>query len=97
MNKSLLLAALATLLSLPVQAADSQPLSRGEVRMVDIASQKITLRHGPISSIGMPPMTMVFEVEKPELLEGISVGDRVDFQAKQQANRFIVTELHVTK
>ena len=97
MNKSLLIATLATLFSLPLQAAAPAPLSQGEVRKVDAAAQKITLRHGPIASIGMPPMTMVFEVEKPELLEGVSAGEKVKFQVQQQGNRYIVTELQVVE
>ena len=97
MNKSLLIATLATLFSLPLQAADPAPLSQGEVRKVDAAAQKITLRHGPIASIGMPPMTMVFEVEKAELLEGVSAGEKVRFQARQEGNRYIVTDLQVVE
>ncbi|WP_192982013.1 copper-binding protein [Pseudomonas sp. EggHat1] len=95
MKKQLMIAALAALFSLPLLAADPAPLSQGEVRKVDVAAQKITLRHGPIASIGMPPMTMVFEVEKPELLEGVSAGEKVSFQVQQQGNRYIVTELQV--
>jgi Cu(I)/Ag(I) efflux system protein CusF len=93
MKKHLMIAALAALCSLPLQAADPAPLSQGEVRKVDAATQKITLRHGPIASIGMPPMTMVFEVARPELLEGVVAGDKVRFQARQEGNRYIVTEL----
>jgi Cu(I)/Ag(I) efflux system protein CusF len=93
MKKHLMIAALAALFSLPLQAADPAPLSQGEVRKVDAATQKITLRHGPIASIGMPPMTMVFEVARPELLEGVSVGEKVRFQVQQQGSRYVVTEL----
>jgi len=97
MKKPLLIAALAALFSLPLQAADSAPLSQGEVRKVDAAAQKITLRHGPIASIGMPPMTMVFEVENAQLLEGVSAGEKVNFQVQKQGNRYIVTELQVAE
>lgn len=97
MKNTLMTAALATLFSLPLQAADPAPLSQGEVRKVDVAAQKITLRHGPIASIGMPPMTMVFEVENVELLEGVSAGEKVKFQVQQQGNRYIVTELQVVE
>ena len=51
MKKPLLIAALTALFSLPLQAAAPAPLSQGEVRKVDAAAQKITLRHGPIASI----------------------------------------------
>ena len=97
MKKPLLIVALAALFSLPLQAADPTPLSQGEVRKVDAAAQKITLRHGPIASIGMPPMTMVFEVENAQLLEGVSAGEKVNFQVQKQGNRYIVTELQVAE
>lgn len=78
-------------------AADSAevaaPLSQGEVRKVDLAAQKITLRHGPIQSVGMPPMTMVFSVREAVLLEGVKVGDKVRFQVEKQGNQYVVTEL----
>ncbi len=78
-------------------AADSTevaaPLSQGEVRKVDLAAQKITLRHGPIQSVGMPPMTMVFSVREAALLEGVKVGDKVRFQVEKQGNQYVVTEL----
>lgn len=93
MKRNLTIAALAALFGLPLQAADPAPLSQGEVRKVDAAAQKITLRHGPIASIGMPPMTMVFEVARPELLEGVSLGEKVRFQVQQQGSRYVVTEL----
>lgn len=97
MRNTVIVAAMAALFSLPLQAAEPAPLSRGEVRKIDVGAQKITLRHGPIASIGMPPMTMVFEVEKPELLEGVSAGEKVNFQVQQQGSRYIVTELQVVK
>ncbi|WP_417313283.1 copper-binding protein [Ectopseudomonas khazarica] len=95
MKSTLMITALTTLFSLPLQAAEPAPLSQGEVRKVDIAAQKITLRHGPITSVGMPPMTMVFEVGEPKLLEGVSGGEKVSFQVEQRGSRYVVTELHV--
>ena len=97
MKKAFIVAALAALFSLPLQAADPAPLSQGEVRKVDAGAQKITLRHGPIASIGMLPMTMVFEVQPASLLEGVEAGDKVRFQARQEGTRYIVTELQVVE
>ena len=67
--------------------------SQGEVRKIDAANQKITLRHGPLANIGMPPMTMVFQVQDAAQLEGLKVGDKVSFVAQQQGSQFVVTEL----
>lgn len=97
MKNTLMITALATQVSLPLQAAEPASLSQGEVRKVDLAAQKITLRHGPIASVGMPPMTMVFELGEPKLLEGVSGGEKVSFQVEQLGSRYVVTELHVLK
>lgn len=107
--KTLLIATLlGSALAFPVFAAQpaapaaasaevAAPLSQGEVRKIDLAGQKITLRHGPIDSVGMPPMTMVFGVRDAALLEGISVGDKVRFQVEQQGSQFVVTELQTAE
>ncbi|MGG2396862.1 copper-binding protein [Pseudomonas sp. SH1-B] len=97
MNNRLMIASLAAMFSWPLQAAEPAPLSQGEVRKVDVAAQKITLRHGPIASVGMPPMTMVFEVAEAQLLEGVAAGEKVSFQVEQQGSRYVVTELHRVK
>ena len=50
----------------------------GTVTAIDAAAGKITLDHGAIPAVGWSPMTMGFTA-KPELLTGIAVGDKVDF------------------
>jgi Cu/Ag efflux protein CusF len=55
------------------------------VRKVDTANQKITLRHGPLSNLGMPAMTMVFSVQDAAQLEGLKVGDKVSFLRSRRA------------
>ena len=57
------------------------PLVDGEVRKVDLAQQKITLRHAEIPNIEMSPMTMVFRVKEPALLAQVQAGDKVRFTA----------------
>lgn len=93
MMKHAMIAAFSVLISFNLQAAEPAPLSQGEVRKVDSNTKKITLRHGPIASVGMPPMTMVFEVDPPSLLEQVAVGDKVRFQVEQRGSRYVVTEL----
>lgn len=68
-------------------------MSQAEVRKIDTANQKITLRHGPLANLGMPPMTMVFTVQDATQLEGLNVGDKVQFVAQQQGSQFVATEL----
>ena len=50
-------------------------LANGEVRRVSKDTNKITLRHGEIKSLDMPPMTMVFVVRDTSILDTLKVGD----------------------
>ena len=71
----------ATLLAGAAFAQAPLPQVDAEVRKVDPATQKITLRHGDIPNIGMGAMTMVFRVKDPALLDQLKAGDRVRFTA----------------
>jgi len=65
-----------------VAAPAAKPtLTDGEVRKVDKAAGKITLKHGEIKNLGMPPMSMVFQVTSPALLDQVKAGDKVRFTA----------------
>lgn len=46
-------------------------MSEGEGRQVDKTAKKITLKHGEIKNLDMPPMTMVFQVKVAALLEPV--------------------------
>ena len=64
----------------------------GTVTAIDAAAGKITLDHGAIPSFGWPPMKMGFSA-KPDLLKGISVGDKVDFDVTVTGSAGEVTAL----
>ena len=63
--------------------AQALPLAEGEVRRVDKAGGKISLKHGEIKNLDMPPMSMVFEVKDPALLNKVKAGDKIVFTADQ--------------
>lgn len=69
----------------------------GEVRKVDVAKGKVTLKHGAIANLDMPPMTMVWAAANPKMLEGLSVGDKVRFTADRVDGRYTVTTLEVVR
>lgn len=77
--------------------AASAPQSDGEVRKVDKAQGKLTLRHGPLQNLDMPAMTMVFKAADPKLLEGLKEGDKVKFSAEKVNGAFTVTAIQVQK
>ena len=69
----------AFLLSLSTAAMATLPEVDGEVRKIDLSAKKITIKHGEIKSLDMPPMTMVFQVKDPALLTKAKVGEKVQF------------------
>ena len=73
--------------------AMAQGLSEGEVRKIDKEQGKVTIKHGEIKNLDMPPMTMVFRAQPPGLLEKVQVGDKVRFQAEKIGSTYTVTAL----
>lgn len=73
--------------------AASLPLVAAEVRKVDLRAGKITLKHGEIPNLEMPPMTMVFVVEDTALLDQLKPGDRVKFTADKRLGSYKVLTL----
>jgi Cu/Ag efflux protein CusF len=72
-------------------------LADGEVRKVDKDSAKITIRHGEIKALGMPPMTMVFGVKDKALLEKVKAGDKIRFVAIDEGGRYTFTDIRVQR
>jgi Cu/Ag efflux protein CusF len=82
----------AAALAVAATAAAAQS-NDGEVRKIDKAQNRITLQHGEIKSLDMPPMTMVFRVRNPALLDGVAVGDKVRFDAAKIDGSYVVTAI----
>jgi Cu(I)/Ag(I) efflux system periplasmic protein CusF len=72
-------------------------MADGEVRKVDKDAKKITLRHGELKQLDMPPMTMVFHVKDPALLDKVKAGDKVKFRAQNTGGTLLITEIEVSK
>lgn len=51
----------------------------GEIKKVDKASRKLTIKHGELKNLGMGAMTMVFKVKDGALLDKVKAGDKVRF------------------
>lgn len=76
-------------------AASASDLADGEVRKVDLEAGKVTLRHGEIKTLDMPPMTMVFVVKDRAVLDKLKPGDKVRFRAVLDTGQYTVTEIRV--
>jgi len=93
------LGVLALLAALPVaqaqsakQGAAATASASGEVRRVDAAGGKVTIKHDKIAALDLPAMTLVYQAD-PALLAGIKPGDHVRFTATRQGGRYVVTEI----
>ena len=78
-------------------ATPSQEMSEGEVRKVDKENKKITLRHGALKNLDMPPMTMVFQVRDPAVLDTLKAGDKIRFNATNEAGKLTATDVQVVR
>ncbi len=83
---------LATAFASPAFASDL-PQADAEVRRVNTAGQEVTLRHGDIKNLDMPPMTMVFKVKDAALLQKVKPGDKVKFTADKVNGAYTVMSL----
>jgi Cu(I)/Ag(I) efflux system protein CusF len=77
--------------------AGAMAMTSGEVRKVDTEQGKITLKHDAIANLDMPAMTMIFRVAKPEMLNGLKAGDKVQFRAESSNGAMVVTHIQTQK
>ncbi len=76
-------------------APAAAPLSEGEIKKVDVAADKLIIKHGPLVNLDMEPMTMVFRVQDPAMLSKVQVGSKVRFTAEKVNGALTVTALEV--
>lgn len=81
----------------PEAATGSSALADGEVRKVDKSAGKITIKHGPLASLDMPAMTMVFRVKDESMLDKVKAGDNIRFKAEKIDGAYTVTEYQAAK
>jgi Cu(I)/Ag(I) efflux system periplasmic protein CusF len=78
-------------------AATQWPLVNGEVIEVDQKEQRVTLKHGPIKSIGMDAMTMEFLVPDAKLLASLKPGAKIRFAAAWKNGDYVLTRVEERK
>ena len=59
----------------------------GRITQIDAAKGRVELAHGPMPTINWPPMQMGFVAADPKALEGLAVGDLVEFEMRAQADK----------
>lgn len=74
----------------PAPQAD---LSEGEITRWDPRTLRLTLKHGEIKNLEMPPMTMVFRVADASVVGDLKPGDKVRFRAEQVSGAYHVQRI----
>ncbi|EKS9885788.1 copper-binding protein [Burkholderia pyrrocinia] len=75
-------------------AAESHAaLTDAEVKKVDAATGKVTLKHGALDNVGMPPMTMAFKAKDAAMLEQVHVGDKVKVRIENVNGTMTIVKL----
>jgi Cu(I)/Ag(I) efflux system periplasmic protein CusF len=93
MKKFISVALIALLSSLAMAQTPPKEMADAEVRKVDKEAKKVTLKHGPIKSLDMPSMTMVFQVRDEKLFDKLVAGEKIKFSAEQLQGAYVVTDV----
>lgn len=72
-------------------------MTDGEVRKIDKDAGKITIKHGPISNLQMPGMTMVFRAAAPAMLDQVKEGDKVKFHVEKMNGALTIIKIEGDK
>jgi|LNFM01.1.fsa_nt_gb Cu(I)/Ag(I) efflux system protein CusF len=78
-------------------AAATPGMTDGEIRKIDKETGKITIKHGEIKHMDMPPMSMVFNVKDKAMLDKVQVGEKIQFIVIQDAGKMVVTDIQPGK
>lgn len=80
---------------MPMGAAPG--MTDGEIRKIDKENGKVTIKHGEIKSLDMPPMSMVFNVKDKAMLDKVKVGEKIQFVVIMDAGKMVVTDIQPGK
>ena len=95
-----LLAVLAMLLPLACSAQAHEghlPQTAGVIKKLDLAAGKVTIAHGEIVNLQMPPMTMSFKARDPAMLKPWKEGDKVRFRSADVKGTLTVISIEAAK
>ena len=95
-----LLAVLAMLFPLACSAQAHEghlPQTDGVIKKLDLAGGKVTIAHGEIVNLKMPPMTMSFKAKDPAMLKPWKEGDKVRFRSADVKGTLTVISIEAAK
>jgi Cu/Ag efflux protein CusF len=78
-------------------AAPAATLTAGEIKKIDLDAGKLTIKHGEIRNLEMPPMTMVFVAKDRSQLSPLKVGDKITFLVLHEAGKFLAADIQTAQ
>ena len=62
----------------------------GTVAGIDGTKHEVTLDHGPVPGV-MSAMVMTYSVSDPKVLDGVTPGEKVEFDVEARGKEYVVT------
>jgi Cu/Ag efflux protein CusF len=75
------------------KASSKAALTDAEVKKVDAATGMVTLKHGALENVGMPPMTMAFKAKDAAMLKQVHEGDKVKVRVENVDGNMTIVRL----
>jgi Cu/Ag efflux protein CusF len=79
--------------SMSAPASNSAALTDAVVKKVDPASGMVTLKHGALTNVGMPPMTMAFKAKDAAMVKQVHEGDKVKVRVENVNGTMTIVKL----
>ena len=68
-------------------------LTDAEVKKVDPATGMVTLKHGALTNVGMPAMTMAFKAKDAAMVKRVHEGDKVKVRVENVGGEMTIVKL----
>lgn len=76
-----------------IKVASNSALTDAEVKKVDAATGMVTLKHGALENVGMPPMTMAFKAKDASMVKQVHEGDKVKVRVENVNGTLTIVKL----
>jgi len=77
--------------------AEAVTMTEGTVRRVNADQGTVSIAHGPIAHLNMPPMTMTFNAADDVDLSAVKPGDKVRFEPANDGGRLTIHQIEVVR
>lgn len=76
-----------------IKVATNTALTDAEVKKIDVTTGMVTLKHGALENVGMPPMTMAFKAKDANMVKQVHEGDKVRVRVESVNGTLTIVKL----